>query len=73
MNSSKYAKYSSFKRPVSLILAGIGMRRKTFLFIEVDVYQIAINVSDAALKRAKATHGIGRIADALLAEENPAT
>ncbi len=39
--------------PFSLNLSGVGMRRKNFYVVEVDVYLVGISLSDQALKLAK--------------------
>jgi len=44
---------SNNKKPVPLLLSGVGMRRKSFVVVAVDVYLIAINVSPFGLQKAK--------------------
>lgn len=45
--------------PYALPLAGVGMRRKNFYVMEVDVYMAAINLSPRALQSVKASKGTG--------------
>ena len=40
-------------QPQTLFLSGIGMRKKTILFVNIDVYLIAIYVAAKELKRAQ--------------------
>jgi hypothetical protein len=37
----------------SLLLSGVGMRRKNFYIVEVDVYLLGINLSSSALNKGK--------------------
>ena len=43
--------------PNALPLAGVGMRRKNFYVMEVDVYMTAVNLSPQALTNVKANNG----------------
>jgi len=50
----------------SLMLAGVGMRRKNLWVVEVDVYLAALNLSKEAFTAAKQAQG-ANLSDALLA------
>ena len=45
--------------PHALPLAGVGMRKKNFYIVAVDVYMAALNLSPKALENAKKTKGSG--------------
>jgi len=53
-----------------LLLCGVGMRRKNFYIVEVDVYQIGISLSSAVLSNGKRWAAAGKeipsLSDALL-------
>jgi hypothetical protein len=59
-----------------LYLSGVGMRRKNFYVVEVDVYQIGLSLSSKSLEKAKAwvsklkaaeQQSLGSLADVILA------
>lgn len=60
------------KESSPLLLVGVGMRKKTVLFIDVDVYLIAINISASGLRRVKYLNNTAKesLSDVLLTE-NP--
>lgn len=60
------------KESLPLLLVGVGMRKKTVLFIDVDVYLIAINISASGLRMAKYWNNTAKesLSDVLLTE-NP--
>lgn len=55
----------------ALLLVGVGMRKKTFLFINVDVYLIAINIAASELAKAKSWSNTAKesLSDVLLSED----
>jgi hypothetical protein len=61
------------KQSSPLLLVGVGMRKKTVLFIDVDVYLIAINISASELRRAKYWNNTAKesLSDVLLTENPP--
>ena len=71
MKTTIHPRFQPLNSP-PLLLVGVGMRKKTFLFIDVDVYLIAINISSNELRRAKFWNNTAKesLSDVLLAENS---